>query len=122
MRSALGCSLASRLLVLSGPLKGSIIPLAEGEVTIGREASNGIAIVDPSVSRKHCLLSSQGGRYLVRDLDSRNGTLVNGAAVEEHWLQHGDEIAAGDSSFLFLLKAEDRTPPAGRVKLEDVAD
>ncbi len=110
-----------RLLVLSGPLKDSIIPLSEGEVTIGREASNGIAIVDPSVSRKHCLLSSQGGSYLVRDLDSRNGTLVNGAAVEEHWLQHGDEIAAGDSSFLFLLDAEDRTTPAGRVELEDVA-
>ncbi len=110
-----------RLLVLSGPLKDSIIPLSEGEVTIGREASNGIAIVDPSVSRKHCLLSSQGGRYLVRDLESRNGTLVNGAAVEEHWLQHGDEIAAGDSSFLFLLEAEDLTPPAGRVELEDVA-
>ncbi len=110
-----------RLLVLSGPLKDSIIPLSEGEVTIGREASNGIAIVDPSVSRKHCLLSSQGGRYRVRDLESRNGTLVNGAAVEEHWLQHGDEIAAGDSSFLFLLEAEDLTPPAGRVELEDSA-
>jgi len=102
-------------------LKDSIIPLSEGEVTIGREASNGIAIVDPSVSRKHCLLSSQGGRYRVRDLESRNGTLVNGAAVEEHWLQHGDEIAAGDSSFLFLLEAEDLTPPAGRVELEDSA-
>src|SRR5258708_12209347 len=121
MRSALGCSLASRLLVLSGPLKDSIIPLCEGEVMIGREAADGIAIVDASVSRKHCLLSIQGGRYLVRDLDSRNGTLVNGAAVEEPWLQHGDEIAAGDSSFLFLLEAEDRTPPAGRVELEDVA-
>jgi len=113
--------LRPRLLVLSGPLKDSIIPLSEAEVTIGREASNGIAIVDPSVSRKHCLLSSQGGRYRVRDLDSRNGTLVNGAAVEEHWLQHGDEIAAGDSSFLFLLEAEDLTPPAGRVELEDAA-
>jgi transcriptional regulator with GAF, ATPase, and Fis domain len=113
--------LRPRLLVLSGPLKDTIIPLSEAEVTIGREVSNGIAIVDPSVSRKHCLLSSQGGRYLVRDLDSRNGTLVNGDAVEEHWLQHGDEIAAGDSSFLFLLEAEDLTPPAGRVELEDVA-
>src|SRR5258708_35345596 len=111
MRSALGCSLASRLLVLSGPLKDSIIPLSEAEVTIGREASNGIAIVDPSVSRKHCLLSSQGGRYRVRDLDSRNGTLVNGAAVDEHWLRHGAEICAGESSFLFLREAEERTPP-----------
>ena len=71
-----------RLLVLSGPLKDSTIPLPEGEVTIGREASNEIAITDPSVSRKHCLVSWQDGRFRVRDLDSRNGTLVNGAGVE----------------------------------------
>ncbi len=108
-----------RLLVLSGPLKDSTIPLSEGEVTIGREASNAIAITDPSVSRKHCLLSGQDGRFLVRDLDSRNGTLVNGAAVEEQWLEHGDEIAAGDSSFLFLLQEEQTSPPAGRVEFEE---
>src|SRR5271169_3291725 len=100
-------SLRPRLRVLSGPLKDSTIPLSEGEVTIGREASNGIAVVDPSVSRRHCLLSGGDGRYRVRDLDSRNGTLVNGAAVEQQDLQHGDEIAAGDSSFLFLLEDED---------------
>ena len=114
-------SLRPRLLVLSGPLKDSIIPLSEGEITIGREASNGIAIVDPSVSRKHCQLSAQDGRFRVRDLDSRNGTLVNGAAIEQRDLQHGDEIAAGDSSFLFLLEDadEDLTPSAGRVEFED---
>ncbi len=108
-----------RLLVLSGPLKDSIIPLAEAEITIGREASNGIAITDPSVSRKHCLISGQDGRFRVRDLESRNGTLVSGAAVEEQWLQHGDEIAAGDSSFLFLLEDDDTAPVVGRVEFED---
>jgi Nif-specific regulatory protein len=57
----------------------------------------------------------------VRDLDSRNGTLVNGAAIEQRDLQHGDEIAAGDSSFLFLLEDadEDLTPSAGRVEFEE---
>ena len=107
-----------RLLVLSGPLKDTTIPLSEGEVTIGREAANGIAITDPSVSRKHCLVSWQDGRFRVRDLASRNGTLVNGTAVEERWLQHGDEISTGDSSFLFLLDDE-LTPIAGRVEFED---
>ncbi len=107
-----------RLLVLSGPLKDTTIPLSEGEITIGREASNGIAVTDPSVSRKHCLIGWQDGRFRVRDLDSRNGTLVNGAGVEEQWLQHGDEIATGDSSFLFLL--EDENPAAtDRVEFED---
>ena len=108
-----------RLLVLSGPLKDSTVPLSEGEITIGREASNGIAISDPSVSRKHCLLTGQDGRFLVRDLDSRNGTLVNRAAVDEQWLQHGDEIAAGDSSFLFLLEEEEISPAEARVEFED---
>jgi transcriptional regulator with GAF, ATPase, and Fis domain len=108
-----------RLLVLSGPLKDSTIPLSDGEVTIGREASNGIAVVDPSVSRKHCLLSWHDGRFRVRDLDSRNGTLVNGEGVEETWLEHGDQIATGDSSFLFLLEEEDVTAAASRVEFED---
>jgi Nif-specific regulatory protein len=99
-------------------LKDTTIPLSEGEVTIGREAANGIAITDPSVSRKHCLVSWQDGRFRVRDLASRNGTLVNGTAVEERWLQHGDEISTGDSSFLFLLDDE-LTPIAGRVEFED---
>ncbi|MGA7693882.1 MAG: sigma 54-interacting transcriptional regulator [Candidatus Sulfotelmatobacter sp.] len=107
-----------RLLVLSGPLKDSTIPLSEEEITIGREASNGIAITDPSVSRKHCLLSWREGKFRVRDLDSRNGTLVNGAGVEEQWLKHGDEIAAGDSSFLFL-EEEDVAPDPSRVEFDD---
>jgi len=107
-----------RLLVLSGPLKDSTISLSEGEVTVGRDASNGIAVVDPSVSRKHCLVSWNEGRFRVRDLDSRNGTLVNGTGIEEQWLEHGDQIATGDSSFLFLLD-EDVTAAVSRVEFED---
>ncbi|HEV3305378.1 MAG TPA: sigma 54-interacting transcriptional regulator [Candidatus Sulfotelmatobacter sp.] len=107
-----------RLLVLSGPLKDSTIPLAEGEITIGREASNGIAVVDPSVSRKHCAILGREGRFQVRDLESRNGTMVNGTVVEEQWLQHGDEIGAGDSCFLFLLEEGEVTAP-GRVEFEE---
>ncbi len=107
-----------RLLVLSGPLKDSTIPLVDGEVTIGREASNGIAVIDPSVSRKHCAILGRDEKFQVRDLESRNGTLVNGVVIEEQWLAHGDEIAAGDTSFLFLVQDDDVTAP-GRVEFED---
>jgi Nif-specific regulatory protein len=100
-------------------LKESTIPLPEGEITIGREASNGIAVADPSVSRKHCTVSWHDGKFRVRDLESRNGTLVNGTAIGEQWLEHGDEIAAGDSSFLFLLEEKDVAPPEGHVEFED---
>jgi len=108
-----------RLLALSGPLKDSTIPLSEQEITVGREASNGIAVGDPSVSRRHFAVQRQEGSFQVQDLGSRNGTLVNGVAVQEHRLKHGDEIAAGDSSFLFLLEEEETALPEGRVEFED---
>jgi transcriptional regulator with GAF, ATPase, and Fis domain len=107
-----------RLLALSGPLKDSMIAVGEGEVTLGRESTNGIPVVDPSVSRKHCILRGQDGRFWVRDLGSRNGTLVNGEAVQNQELKHGDEIAVGDSSFLFLVDEHERLQP-GCVELED---
>ncbi|HEY6770687.1 MAG TPA: sigma 54-interacting transcriptional regulator [Candidatus Sulfotelmatobacter sp.] len=108
-----------RLLAITGPLKDSTIPLPEGEVTIGRDATNLVAITDPSVSRKHCLLRQEDGRFQVRDLESRNGTLVNGVTAKEHWLRHGDELSVGDSIFLFLLDDEDAVLPADRVEFDE---
>ncbi len=109
-----------RLLAISGPLKDSTIPLPDGEATLGREPANAVPVVDPSVSRKHCLLRrEEDGRFQIRDLDSRNGTVVNGLPVTEQWLRHGDEIAIGDSSFLFLLEDEVRDTPASRVEFDD---
>jgi pSer/pThr/pTyr-binding forkhead associated (FHA) protein len=111
--------LLPRLLVTAGPLRDSTIPLPEGESTLGRDPTNAVAVVDPSVSRKHCLLrQGDDGRFQVKDLDSRNGTLVNGLAVKEQWLHHGDEIATGDSIFLFLQEDDDRVR-ASRVEFDD---
>jgi len=96
------------------------IPLPNGESTVGRDPTNHVSVIDPSVSRKHCLLRrEEDGRCQIKDLDSRNGTLVNGQAVKEHWLAHGDEIATGDSVFLFLVEDDDRRSPTSRVEFED---
>jgi transcriptional regulator with GAF, ATPase, and Fis domain len=111
--------LLPRLLVTAGPLRDSTIPLPDGESTLGRDPTNAVAVVDPSVSRKHCLLrQGEDGRFQVKDLDSRNGTLVNGLSVKEQWLHHGDEIATGDSVFLFLLEDDDRVRASG-VEFDD---
>jgi Nif-specific regulatory protein len=107
--------------VLSGPLKDSTIPLPDGEITVGRETSNGIAVTDPSVSRKHCVVRNEQGIFQVRDLGSRNGTLVNGDAIQERGLKHGDEIAAGDSSFLFLLEDEQAASATPGVEFEETS-
>jgi transcriptional regulator with GAF, ATPase, and Fis domain len=111
--------LRPRLLAVSGPLKDSTIPLPDTEITLGRDPTNAVPVIDPSVSRKHCLLRrEEDGRFKIRDLASRNGTVVNGVAVKEQWLHHGDEIAIGDSTFLFLLE-EDGVAPPSRVEFED---
>ena len=109
-----------RLFAIAGPLKDSTIPLPDGEVTLGREPTNAVPVVDLSVSRKHCLLRrEEDGRFQIRDLDSRNGTVVNGLPIKEQWLRHGDEISIGDSSFLFLLEDVDRAGPASHVEFDD---
>ena len=109
-----------RLLVLAGPSKDSTIPLPELEATLGRDPANSVAVPDASVSRKHCLLRrDEDDRFQIKDLDSRNGTLVNGRSVKEHWLRHGDEIATGDSVFLFLVEDEDQPLSASRVEFDD---
>jgi transcriptional regulator with GAF, ATPase, and Fis domain len=111
--------LRPRLLAVAGPLKDSTIPLPDAEVTLGREPTNAIPVIDPSVSRKHCLIRrEEDGRFQIRDLSSRNGTVVNGIAVKEQWLHHGDEIAIGDSVFVFLLE-EEGVAPHTRVEFED---
>jgi Nif-specific regulatory protein len=107
-------------LVIAGPSKDSTIPLPDGEATLGRDPTNAVAVADASVSRKHCLLrQEEDGRFQIKDLDSRNGTLLNGIAVKEQWLRHGDEIATGDSVFLFLLEDEDQALPASCVEFDD---
>src|SRR3979409_1998597 len=112
-------SLHPRLLALEGPLKDSTITLPEGEITLGRDPTNAVPLNDPSVSRKHCLFRREEERFQVRDLESRNGTVVNGTAVKEQWLRHGDEIVVGDSVFLFLLDDDERLLPVSRVEFDD---
>src|SRR6476660_9144139 len=96
-----------RLLGISGPLKGSAFPLPGGEVSIGRDSFNQLWVADPALSRRHCILVPDGsGQFSIRDLKSRNGTLVNGVPVEQQQIRHGDQIYIGDSVLIFLLKED----------------
>jgi len=108
-----------RLLVIAGPLKDSTFALPSGEIHIGRDPSNLLSISDPSLSRRHCALSRDGDGYKIRDLDSRNGTSVNGVTVKEAQLRHGDQIAVGDSIFLLLLQDDREESTDRRVEYED---
>ncbi len=105
-----------RLVAIGGPLRDSVFALPDSDLSLGRDASNGLPIGDPSVSRRHCLIRREASGFKVRDLDSRNGTLVNGEPVKDHWLHHLDEIAVGDSVFRFLIEDDpDKSSGSSRV-------
>ena len=104
-----------RIVAVSGPLKDSIFALSADELSLGRDASNGLPISDPSVSRRHCLIRRQADGYAIEDLESRNGTIVNGQVVREQTLRHLDEISIGDSVFLFLTEDDAVRPGSSRV-------
>ena len=108
--------MTSRLIAISGSLKGTTFPLAEGETSIGRDLSNSVSLNDPSVSRRHCLIKngSSNGFHLV-DLESYNGTFVNGVPVAEQSLTHGDQISLGDIRFIFLAHED----TAAEIRLQD---
>jgi len=108
-----------RLRIIAGPLKDKVVELPAGEASVGRVASNQIAISDPALSRRHCLLVQENGGYKIRDLESRNGTQVNGTVITEQWLHHGDRIGIGDSLLLFLVQDEEVSEPAGVVEFEE---
>ncbi|NCP86882.1 MAG: hypothetical protein CO094_04170 [Anaerolineae bacterium CG_4_9_14_3_um_filter_57_17] len=86
-----------QLVMHSGPTPGKTFPLEGDVLTIGREASNPIAINDAEVSRKHTQFVFQGGKYIVTDLGSTNGTFVNGTRLTgQQVLQPGDIISLGE--------------------------
>jgi hypothetical protein len=86
-----------QLVMHSGPTPGKIFPMEGDVITIGREAGNGIIINDAEVSRKHTQFVFQGGKYIVTDLGSTNGTFVNGQRLTgQHILQPGEVISLGE--------------------------
>ena len=108
-----------RLQVTAGPLADSTYFLTEAEVRVGRDPSNSLAISDLSLSRRHCLFCQEEDGYKIRDLDSRNGTFVNGGVVSERRLNHGDQISVGESVFVFLLKEDTDEGIMGAVEFDD---
>jgi pSer/pThr/pTyr-binding forkhead associated (FHA) protein len=64
------------------PNEGNGFRYADGEVSVGRDPANAVRINDPSVSRRHCLIRCEAGACRVEDLDSFNGTFVNGIPVK----------------------------------------
>ncbi len=75
--------------------------LTDDTITLGRVADNMIQIDDASVSSHHAELVRDGDDYILRDLDSTNGTRLNGSAHTEGKLKEGDQIVFGNIGAIY---------------------
>ncbi|MFI4881014.1 MAG: ATPase, T2SS/T4P/T4SS family [Phycisphaerales bacterium JB064] len=81
--------------------QGRAHPLDGREITIGRHPSNTVRLADEKASRHHCAIRPDAtGRYMVVDMDSRNGTRVNEVKVQQTYIDEGDVIRVGGHEFL----------------------
>lgn len=91
-----------RVVIINGDEAGAAYPL-KGTISFGRAESNTVTIRDAKVSRQHAQIQQQGSEYVLIDLNSSNGTYVNGQRIEEHVLTAGDEIRIGDCIMQFQV-------------------
>ena len=104
-----------KLHILSGVLEGKVIDLIEERTTMGRALDNTIRLEDGTVSHHHAMLALDGHEYKLRDLNSTNGTRVNGMRIVETKLQSGDAVRIGSVEMQFesdVKKSSQPLPPA----------
>jgi hypothetical protein len=92
--------------ILEGVDKGRVFRNLPIPVTIGREEGNSLRLNDERVSRFHAKVQCDGGDIILTDLDSTNGTRVNGMPVQIRRLKPGDQIIVGRTVLLFGSAAE----------------
>jgi pSer/pThr/pTyr-binding forkhead associated (FHA) protein len=89
------------LLEMKGADQGLRYELEKDATTIGRRSENEVTVDSAAVSGRHLVLLREGARFRLRDLDSTNGTLLNGKPVHEAMLSHHDVIRVGEVEFEF---------------------
>jgi S-DNA-T family DNA segregation ATPase FtsK/SpoIIIE len=90
------------LLVTGGPLKGQSFPVEKAQILIGRNKGD-VIIKDSQISGSHCVLEVHGMSALLVDLDSANGTFVNGRKIANCQLSHMSEFRIGATTLMFAL-------------------
>lgn len=87
------------------------VPLTDLPFTVGRSSNNSLALPEKEVSRRHALIDLVGGRYVVEDLRSANGILVNSRPCDTAVLKSGDVITVGLVNLIFSLDDESHDAP-----------
>src|SRR5215510_4864200 len=103
----------AKLVLLSAGMTGRTHELKVDKTTIGRVEDNTFQIAEPSVSSHHCEILLRGSDVVVRDLNSTNGTFINGEKVSESVLKPGQILRLGQIEM--RLETEATSAPAKKV-------
>ena len=104
----------TKLLVISGALQGREFVVNHDTFTIGSGSHNDLVISDSTVSKRHCEIIVEQSGYLIRDLDSTNGTFVQGVRVSSAHLAPGSEIQLGKTRIVFCPLQDAHDIPLSR--------
>ena len=104
----------AKLVLLSAGMTGRTHELKAEKTTVGRVEDNSFQIAEPSVSSHHCEVMLRGNDIIVKDLNSTNGTFINGEKVTEATLKPGQILRLGQIE----MRLETDTPPPSPKKLD----
>jgi pSer/pThr/pTyr-binding forkhead associated (FHA) protein len=96
------------LLQLKNKILGEYSLQKGASLTIGRRDTNDVVIEDPAVSGHHAKIDELKDRFVLIDLQSKNGSFVNEQLVNSHWLRHKDVITIGEHSLIFNYHEEEQ--------------
>jgi pSer/pThr/pTyr-binding forkhead associated (FHA) protein len=94
------------LAATSGPMVGHVFRLTKPRLVVGR-ADADIQLDDPEVSRKHCIVEVRGTTALLTDLETTNGTVVEGEKIQNTELRHLSEFQVGGTTLMFTVTKQD---------------
>src|SRR5690349_5040746 len=104
-------AIVGRIIAIDGPSRGAAIALVRAQATVGRHPTNDLVLADPRVSAVHLQLTRRpGGRILVRDAGSTNGSWLGDHRLIEAEMGPGATLRVGDT--LLAVEADDKVSPS----------
>ncbi|OGW41829.1 MAG: hypothetical protein A2X57_00260 [Nitrospirae bacterium GWD2_57_8] len=99
----LPANISASLVIRTGPKKGAEYSIPSSRTVLGRGTGSDIIIDDPAVSRMHSAIEYAKKAFVLSDLESMNGTLVDGKSIKQSVLANGDTFQIGDIVIAFVL-------------------
>ena len=97
------------VVILEGYAAGMEYPVEKTYAIIGRNKDAAVPLKDPLASREHAVIVFHESAFILKDLDSTNGTHMRGASIRQRKLRHGDKFRVGDTVLQFILQDSGRS-------------